>query len=220
MPPHRVFKSQSRRSGNRDSRLIVVATEGTVTEKRYFDGITDQENFRDSRIHVEILPRLDSHTDPSGTLRLLDSFKDTYELKLTDELWLVIDVDRWGPKKLNEIARLCKQKTYKLAISNPCFELWLLLHFQDISVYTIEEQKRILANPKINQNRSLIESELVRLLNGYSKTQFDVRSFVPYVGDAVTRAKLLDTNPRHRWPNKLGTRVFRLIDSIISLKKH
>ncbi len=46
-----------------------------------------------------------------------------------DEVWCVFDAD------LHEHIPEAKQKAnanqIKLAISNPCFELWLLLHFQD-----------------------------------------------------------------------------------------
>jgi hypothetical protein len=35
------------------------------------------------------------------------------------------------------------------------------------------------------------------------------------VKQAIKRAKKLDTNPKQRWSNGLGTRVYQLVDKII-----
>jgi hypothetical protein len=48
-----------------------------------------------------------------------------------DVLWLVIDTDRWGDKQLSEVTSECVSKHFRLAVSNPCFELWLILHYED-----------------------------------------------------------------------------------------
>ena len=48
---------------------------------------------------------------------------------IDDSLWLMFDIDRWGEKNISEICRQARQKQYQLAISNPCFEVWLYLHF-------------------------------------------------------------------------------------------
>lgn len=46
-----------------------------------------------------------------------------------DERWLVLDVDRWH--NLNEVLADAEQRGWRFAISNPCFEVWLQLHFAD-----------------------------------------------------------------------------------------
>ena len=49
-----------------------------------------------------------------------------------DEFWCVFDVE-W-PKNhpnLREALDLARRNDIKLAVSNPCFELWLVLRFQD-----------------------------------------------------------------------------------------
>ena len=33
--------------------------------------------------------------------------------------------------------------------------------------------------------------------------------------EAIERARIMDINPQHRWPNGLGTHVYRLVDRII-----
>jgi len=116
MPTKRSF---TRRSGFRDSRLIIIAAEGEKTESKYFNAL--REITSNSRVHIEVLPRTGS-SDPLQVLEELNKFNTTYQLRKSDDaLWLVIDVDRWGGKKLSEVSQLCLQKGYFLAISNPAF---------------------------------------------------------------------------------------------------
>jgi hypothetical protein len=46
-----------------------------------------------------------------------------------DEVWCVFDVDEHP--NLEEAKIQARDNGINLAISNPCFELWMLLHFQD-----------------------------------------------------------------------------------------
>lgn len=58
-----------------------------------------------------------------------------------DEIWCVFDVEspKSHPNLLNAIA-LAKKNGINLAISNPCFELWLILHFEDQTAYLTTSQ--------------------------------------------------------------------------------
>ncbi len=49
-----------------------------------------------------------------------------------DEVWCIFDVE-WPQNhpNLKEAVALAGDRGVKVAVSNPCFELWLLLHFQD-----------------------------------------------------------------------------------------
>ena len=57
-----------------------------------------------------------------------------------DEVWCLFDVE-W-PKNhpnLDEAVRLAARKDINLAISNPCFELWLALRFHDHTAWLENE---------------------------------------------------------------------------------
>jgi len=128
-------RSFTRRSGYRDSRLIVIASEGTRTEPAYFEALRDYLLTSPSRVHVEVLRREPgSPSAPEYVIEQLDSFKRSWKLSSDDELWAVIDYDRWGEAKLSTVATAASQKSYHLAISRPCFEVWRLLHFEDLSL--------------------------------------------------------------------------------------
>jgi len=122
MPEQRLIPPRIRRSGFRDARLIIIASEGTYTEKIYFDDL--KMVYTNPKVHVEALERMDTASDPQHVLELLDEFRKTYPFKKGyDEFWLAIDVDRWKERNLSGVAEQCVQRGYSLAVSNPCFEL-------------------------------------------------------------------------------------------------
>jgi len=216
MTPKREFKPRRRASSFRDAKLIVIAAEGTETEERYFEDLAAGDAYRNRRVHVEILKRPTTASSPDHIIEQLDAFRKEYKLKQADELWMVIDFDRWGNRKLSRISTQCMQKQYLLAVSNPCFELWLLLHIKSLDEYTDTELKELAANEKVNRARTRLEIELSRLLGGYDKSNLDSSRFIPFIEVAIGRAKALDILPQQRWPTQIGTRVYKLAESIIA----
>ena len=136
----------------------------------------------------------------------MDAYRREYELGKQDQLWLVIDRDRWEPAMLTEVAQQCSQKGYKLAVSNPCFELWLLLHF------AVPEQVA-------HMSARVIEEELRNRLDGsFNKTNYDLARFRTCVEPAIERAESMDTDANQRWPSRAGTRVYLLAQELLQLK--
>lgn len=178
----------------RDTKLIIVATEGKKTEKQYFD------IFRTLKVQVQIIPADNNRSAPEYVLERLDKYKEDFQIADDDELWLMTDVDRWGDKKLAEIARLCNQKGYNLAISNPCFEVWLYLHFSGIE----EEIKNCTTVKK------LLRTHLV----SYNSSKLDIEVFRHHVREAVERAKNLHTNSTERFLSSIGSHVYKVIEKI------
>ena len=143
----------------RDDRLFVIATEDTYAPDQYF-GL-----FGKTRIHVEILRTEDGLSSPEAVLQRLNDYNIEYQLDENDELWLMLDADHWTePNHISNLNRVCteaKQKGFFLAHSNPCFEIWLLLHHTDIN------QEEPFENCKD------VESRLREILGSYNKTRID-----------------------------------------------
>jgi len=102
--------------------LYVIATEGAVTEKIYFNSI-----FRRKNIRMPVLATKSGDSSPDKVIKRLNKYRKDYDAS-PSEMWLVIDRDYWELDVLKNISLECKVKGYNLIISNPCFELWLLLH--------------------------------------------------------------------------------------------
>lgn len=214
MPEKRIFHPRTRKSGLRDARLIIIAAEGTKTEEKYFNDLKNE--YANPRVHVEPLERLDTVSTPEHVLAQLDHFRSSYRLRSGyDELWLVIDVDRWPCEKLAQVCRQTVQKKYELAVSNPCFELWLLLHHRSLRDCSAEEREAILKNRRDGTTRTYLERELIRILTRFNKEDLATEDYLPYVRQAIERARELDTDLNARWPNEIGSRVYRLVVHIL-----
>lgn len=213
----RIKRDFKRPENKRSAKLIVIATEGRKTERIYFEALA--ENFDSTKVHVEVIEKLDDNSSPDVVLEQLNSFADEFNLDENDELWMVIDRDyqSWEIEMIKSVAQICHQKRgYYLAVSNPAFELWLLLHLVDCSALTQQEKEDLFKNAKVTRNKTYSKKMLSDLLGGFNEAKYDADSFVPKVEEAIKNAIALDVNPRTRWPNYLATRVYKLVQNIIS----
>jgi hypothetical protein len=208
----RQFKPLSRPSAFRYAKLIIIATEDTKAEPKYFRDVAAY--YKNPKVHVEVLTRPGTASSPEYVINMLDKFKQKYHLNRSDELWMVIDVDRWGEKKLSLIAMLCRQKNYFLAVSNPCSDIWFLIHKQSLDDYPEKTLNEFFENKKINK-RTRLEIELIKVYGGFNKKNLNTAKFLPFVNGAVVRTRKLDIHPEQRWPHQLGTRIYLLVEKII-----
>jgi hypothetical protein len=87
-----------------------------------------------------------------------------------------------------------------LAVSNPCFELWLLLHHEDCRV-------------SLPDCRAT-SARLRKHLPSFDKTRLDFANFAKKVPDAIDRAKALDPMATNHLQNP-STSVWRLVEKIM-----
>lgn len=208
-------KSFERQEGVKSGRLIVIAAEGRETENIYFEAM--KAFMHASDIHIEVLRRETNNSSPEEVYRQIKGFVTEYDLDDDDQLWAVVDKDNWPKKMLSEVATRCHQNRYfNFCVSNPCFELWLILHFEDVEQYTPEDLKSLSENRR-NSGRGATwtKRRLRTLMDSYSESKYDAKSLLPYVEDAIIRASGLECSPHDRWPQTVGTRVYRLVKSIL-----
>ena len=100
-----------------------------------------------------------------------------------------------------------------MALSNPTFEFWLLLHITSIENY---DPEKLLANPKLTKRakKRYLETLLAELTGGYNKNKLKFDKFEPGIADAITRAKQLPVDNKILM-NNLGTSVCILVEKII-----
>lgn len=202
-----------RLEGVRSARLVVIASEGRCTESIYFSAVKDK--LRAPNVHVEILARDSNESSPESVHGQIADFMRQYNIEDDDELWLVIDRDRWHERMLSQVAQLCSQNPHlHFCMSNPCFELWLLLHLEDIRKYDEATANELALNRKNRAGLTWLKKRMRELLGSYSESSYDALRLLPYVPEAMAIARELDVNPTDRWPQGVGTRVYRLMESI------
>ena len=181
----------------RDASLIVIASEDRYAVKQYFD------RFRPRRVQFSVLPTEDNRSAPNHVMRRLDDYLIEYSREDGDTFWICIDVDRWQPESLSAVLRKCMDNGYGVAISNPCFELWLLLHHTSVA-------------PGSCQSTNAVTELMKQVLGGYGKqccTTMQLTSQM--VTEAIERAHLGDTND-DMVPPAPTTRVYKILEAMVA----
>lgn len=224
------------------SKIIFISCEGQVTEEEYFEVISNLFAGIKSKIQfISVMSDViktspESRTEeqisslgksqPWQLVEKIDTFKneksDIYDFlnHPEDEFWIIADVDnhtnddniaRW-----NQTISDCKNKNYGYAISNPFFELWLLLHHLDVNEddykYAVTEKH---AYEKTSHYRNRLRDDAKSPLKE-SKHIESIHYDVEKVKGASKRAKALHNNSEE-WPHNLGSTMFLLVDKIIEI---
>ena len=202
-------------------KLFVLSYEGTVTEKQYFQDFRASKYFNNNGL-IEIVPLKrpkDKGSDPFSVKKLLNWAKKEYGFKTSDEFWLIIDRDDWESiHKLNfdDLVKECKkEENFYLAMSNPCFEIWLVLHLKNLTEFTDEEKALIFENAKID-NKNYIDILVAQLQGGdrgYNKRP-NPNIYLPLTKTAIVRAKSNDIFEED-YPKSIGTHLYKLIEQLI-----
>lgn len=137
----------------------------------------------------------------------LDRFKDEHATEENDQFWVCIDQDHWAHenhlRNLTQVLAHCRNKGYHVAMSNPCFEFWLLLHF---------EEPNLAASASCRE----VSVRLAELMGGYNKVK--CCGSLPFTGarvhDAIRRARRLDDG--HAVPQAPVTRMHLILEQLLA----
>ncbi|UCM87544.1 RloB family protein [Streptomyces marincola] len=131
-----------RKRGTRgERRKILVVTEGTRTEPQYFDGLC--AHVRATATQVVSVRTVGVGRDPVRGVREAEQRRAEEQRKGDpfDEVWCVVDVDEH--RNLEQALALAGKRGVATAVSNPCFEIWVLWHYADcVAACTQEELRR------------------------------------------------------------------------------
>lgn len=159
----------------RDDRLFIIACDDTYAPQQYFGF------FRLTRVQIHVVPTVDGTSAAQSVLeRLL-----TYQHEDDDERWMLLDTDHVAKgthlRGFMQALRDAANQGVKVALSKPCFELWLLLH------HVSEADVTGLANA------AEVEEALRNALGEYNKTHLKEEHYPrKLLAQAVERAERLD----------------------------
>ncbi|MEV4568617.1 RloB family protein [Nonomuraea sp. NPDC049419] len=141
-------------------------TEGTKTEVLYL-----QHWYRLFRDRV-IVTIDDFHSVPLSLVRAASERKraDQREAKrgrgrAFDEYWCMFDVDEFP--NLPEAFHIAAQHDINIAVSNPCVELWFMLHFQNQTAALERGLAQTLAKKHLACEKALTPRALDQLVDRY-----------------------------------------------------
>lgn len=195
----------ARRRPSRDSfpRLLVVV-EGSKTEVEYFNDLRKLQ--RASAVDIQVVPGGVPKSVVNKAVQLRDeAARDARQRHdpsfAFDKVWCVIDVD--AHPDLDEALDRASAQGISVALSNPNFELWFLLHFQD---------------QRANIDRHAAAAACRSHVPGYVKVM-EIELLMPRFSDASARARQLRT-----WQTEQGrprgnpwTEVDALVETIAAI---
>ena len=128
-PPRHEHFPRRRPLGRKLRRTVLIAVEGRETEYLYFDSLRRTGAVNDYYAVTVIRGKGSSRCSiVDAAVRKRDDSEDEY-----DETWLVLDTEQLtSPKAVADFRNartLAKKHRFKVAVSNPSFEVWLLGHF-------------------------------------------------------------------------------------------
>ncbi|MFN2453274.1 MAG: RloB family protein [Pyrinomonadaceae bacterium] len=192
-------------------RKLIIVCEGKKTERGYFEEIRKSRRLPTLRVYV-VHP---DATDPLSIVRAAIEYrqarKDERAWAKEDTAWAVFDGDEHreaNPDRWNDAIQIARSKDIHLAVSNPCFELWYLLHYRSHTA-DITRQKAF----------HLLKSHI----SDYEKAKTLWPSPLESLTDeAIQRARQLasraETDELQLFTNPY-TSVYELVESLLALDK-
>lgn len=176
-----------RRPSTREQRKTVLAvTNGTSTEHAYLEGLR-QELHTSGQYRLLVAVEKGS---PLDAVRGAARRRDTNDV---DQAYVVCDVDEYPTA---EPTREARQRGVALLWSNPCFEVWLILHHSDCTRHL--------------ENARKAEDLLGRHVKNWDKARLAFDDFRDGIPAAIERARQLG-NPPDANPS---TAVWQLVEAL------
>jgi len=167
---HPKYNTSVRFRGTRETKAVLIVCEGKKTEKKYF---TDFKIYKKLSATIKICGSERCGSNPVSIVDFTLKEAENFEY---DEVWVVFDMDQH--KNISEAINYAFTNKIKIAFSNPCFEIWYLLHFRYSLAF-------------IDRNET--EKELKnKYLAGYDKSFSYYKQTLKYQGEAIKNAKLLE----------------------------
>lgn len=197
--PKPIKFSYEKRPPYRDAFYVIVVCEGINREVDYFkffDGLT-------ARLKLVPVSNPQGSAPNQLTKAALAFEKELGAQAEIDRLWFVIDTDRWKDQ-LHVIREEAKNKHHwKIAQSNPCFEVWLYFHAKS----TLPEIENLgQCNPWKQYLPTIIQG-------GFNS------DFHPIAIETATSYAKSSFQATGYFPNPGSTQVWQLAEEIIPLIK-
>ncbi len=182
---------------------ILIVSEGEKTEPKYLEELRGRLHLVATR--VEILKA--DGTDPSSIVNHAVAKRDECKQAAKrgegvkyEAVWVVFDSEqRLGTPELDAVLRRAAQEGIFVAMSAPCFEYWLILHFEYTTAYLC----------------SCLEAErkLKQHVPDYDKSDPPLDALMSLLGDAVRNSVLC-----RREQDKAGAELPRTDVDLLVLK--
>lgn len=143
-------------------------------------------------------------------LKNIENKQITYSEDI-DKMCLIVDRDKksFKEEQYNYVKEECERKSFKLYVTNPCFEFWLLLHFDEVHLINKEE---LLENKRASSRVRFVESELKKYFP-YNKNKYNAELLIEKIDSAIENEKRF-CEDIGELKDKLGSNIGLLIKEL------
>lgn len=133
-----------------------------------------------------------------------------------DQICLIVDRDKDSfistpeNNQYKYVLDKCNKMGFQFCVTNPCFEFWLLLHFDE--VFELDKEK-LLNNPKVTAKRHYAENELRKIWPGYNKSSYHSEKLVKNIDKAIENEKKF-CEDIEKLENSVGSNIGRLVQKM------
>lgn len=199
-------KRQPKNSLSRKSKLlrqyknILIVCEGEVTEPNYFKSLIHK--YKINAANVQIIGKCGSAPMSvySTAVELYRVSKLKGEVEY-DKVYCVFDKDQHHTYQA-AVESIRQKKNFEAILSDPCFEVWYLLHFMQSSKPFDKKGSKTASQQ--------VKSEATKLLKKYAKNENDLSILHQNLATAISNAKQMEsrgiTNPY--------TNVYMIVEEI------
>jgi hypothetical protein len=190
------------------TKKFLVVAEGAVTEREYIEAVKRSRRMRSVEVLIET-----GHTDPIGIVKQAKArHNEASKTDPFDQVWCIFDVEakltqqaRFGLQEALDAARRSK---IRCAVSNPCFEIWLLWHSVDhanwIASDAVQRRCKELGITQVEDEKHIQDAN--GLVRNYCQTARDRASNVEQMHERDGKTNREDRNP--------SSLMYQLIDAI------
>lgn len=193
-------------------RRIAIVGDG-ITEKIYFEQLREEEHIKD----VVIKPELPSKSSKGGSYRKTISSAKFLVEDGYDHVYCLIDLDTVLTEnklaEFNQELQSINKKEITIYINNPCFETWVLVHYNKTG--------------KAFTNCAAVEKDIIKHLKDYCKEQEYLRKknlyrlLRPNLDQAIRNAEFLENDRESKGNNYPRAEVYKffLREKVVKSKK-
>ncbi|MCK4730151.1 MAG: RloB domain-containing protein [Candidatus Aenigmarchaeota archaeon] len=185
-----------------------IFCEGEKTEKNYFNKLKIDK--RVSRLNIKVISPKNS--DAVGIVKYAVNHVDSKGFQEGDIIYCVFDRDNNSDQKLQQAENFAKTNKIKIIFSNPCFEYWILSHF--------EYYANSCEYPEL-------ESKIERHLKPYKKNDSELYSKTKdKLPEAIKNSKRIFKKHKENGISQISrnsnpsTGVFEIIEKVIEMKEN
>jgi hypothetical protein len=203
-----VARSSFRKSNKQREQYkrFLIVSEGAVTEEQYLNGVKRSRRVRSG--DMEFFP-----PGPTSPVEIVKRARDLQNKARAsgdkyDFVWCIFDVesgvDQRARPRLSEAINMANACNVSVALSNPCFELWILLHRQ-VQEASIDRHRvqRLCSSLALVVGKHIQNVE--QILDNYPTAREHARALEDK-HDREGRREAQDRNP--------SSRVFELVEAI------